>query len=500
MLVFGFFGLSVWSLLQHRRSSEELALLQQGLLPLALTFGEARATQAVVASMIERLSDASDRTTETWLEHARSLRRQTLRRARQQNERMAQLPASASISTLHDQIEVNIQNAELAVTQADAELTEAKRLRTEAAISRLGSTERLVGRHFRSAWNELQARITALSVQAQLREERTAQIVFGSAAFLLTLGLLAFFWTRYLLTPLTALTRRLLAVGQGDLSALKDQKSEAAKVLQQASRRLDEIGTLTREFDSMVVGIAQARARAIRSERLAAIGKMAAHVTHEIRNPLSSIGLNVEILADELLRVSASEAQKKELGALVTAILKELDRLRGVTEEYLRFVRLPAPKREPESPKDIVLALLDFMKAEIAASGVKIETEFGADHLVPIDEHQIRQVLINLIRNSLDVMPHGGTLRVTIGKSEKGDTTLSVEDSGGGVAASEQPHLFELFHSTKERGTGLGLAMALEVMSAHGGTIEYQPGRTGARFVLTFPPVTPSPPPADPEP
>lgn len=224
------------------------------------------------------------------------------------------------------------------------------------------------------------------------------------------------------------------------------------------------------------------KARLIHSERLAAIGRMAAHVTHEVRNPLSSIGLNVELLEEELAGKSES-AQ-----SLLRSIQREIDRLTGITEEYLRLARLPAPRLEPEDVGVIARDVARFVarEMELASIELSVDVEEGLP-MVAADEPQIRQALLNLLRNARESMPEGGV--VTLEARARGDgVALLVTDRGPGIPAERRPRIFDLFYSTKERGTGLGLSLTQQIVSAHGGTIGCDDGPEGGTvFTLWLP-------------
>jgi len=222
--------------------------------------------------------------------------------------------------------------------------------------------------------------------------------------------------------------------------------------------------------------------RLIQTERLAAIGRMAAHVTHEVRNPLSSIGLNVELLEEELEDAGA------EPRALLRAIQREIDRLTGVTEEYLRLARLPAPRLEPEQLADIVLEVGRFVAREFETSNVTLEVDVDETQPdVAADEPQIRQALLNLLRNARESMPDGGVVSLECLPLD-GGVVIRVSDQGEGIPPDKRPHIFDLFYSTKERGTGLGLPLTMQIVAAHAGTIrcEDAPGG-GTVFTLWFP-------------
>ena len=224
------------------------------------------------------------------------------------------------------------------------------------------------------------------------------------------------------------------------------------------------------------------KARLIQTERLAAIGRMAAHVTHEVRNPLSSIGLNVELLEEELRDAGPSSRE------LVTAIQREIDRLRSLTEEYLRVARLPTPDLTVEPITDLVRAVTDFMRRELSANDVTLVVEVGQEvPPVALDEGQIRQVLLNLIKNARDAMSEGGTLTVRVSGEDDG-VLISVKDTGVGMDEAQQARVFDLFYTTKTLGTGLGLPLTQQIVIAHGGRIRcLSEPKLGTTFELWFP-------------
>lgn len=231
-----------------------------------------------------------------------------------------------------------------------------------------------------------------------------------------------------------------------------------------------EVADLAREFNSMGRAVEERERELVRSERLAAVGKMAAMITHEVRNPLSSIGLNTELLEDELSEVANAD----EARGLCRAIHREVDRLTALTEEYLAFARLPKPKLAPEPINPIVSALADFVREDLASKKVALETELAAEHMIgEIDAGQIRQCLVNLVRNAAEAVGAKGGGRVKLRTRRDGErAVIDVEDDGVGIAPEILPRLFDPFVSTKEGGNGLGLALTQEIVREHGGTLD----------------------------
>jgi signal transduction histidine kinase len=208
---------------------------------------------------------------------------------------------------------------------------------------------------------------------------------------------------------------------------------------------------------------------------------MAAHVTHEVRNPLNSIRLNVELLEEDL--ADASPASKH----VVSSILREVDRLTDITEQYLKLVRLPEPKREPVELAELAGELVQFLKAEMALAHVSIELVADGAPRIYADADQLRQALLNLCRNAREAMSEGGRVRIQVSPAP-GGATLSVSDQGTGIPEADREKVFDLFYTTKEHGTGLGLSLTQEIVSAHRGNIRCEASDWGGtRFSMWLP-------------
>lgn len=312
---------------------------------------------------------------------------------------------------------------------------------------------------------------------AERTEGNTVALTVIYSLLALAVGVGAAAISQRLLAPIQTLTEGVKAVAAGDLT----RKVEA--------RGRDEISVLAHEFNAMAASLDRQRAELLRAERLAAVGRISAQITHEIRNPLNAIGLNAELLAEE---ISALPAPPAEAVGLVSAISREVDRLNAVTEEYLRFARLPRPQLERHDLNEILGGLLDFLGAELAAARVEVHRALAPGlPSVRCDEGQLRAVFLNLLRNSREAMPGGGTVRVVTRRADSGAAVeVELGDTGGGIPPGDLTRIFEPFYSTKERGTGLGLAFTQQVVEEHGGTIrcESTVGR-GTIFTLRFPAV-----------
>jgi len=219
--------------------------------------------------------------------------------------------------------------------------------------------------------------------------------------------------------------------------------------------------------------------RLLQSERLATVGKFASQIAHEIRNPLSSISLNVELLEDEL-KDATDEAR-----SLIRSVLRELDRLNDIVGEYLQFSRFPKPQLKRGTVDHVIQELVQHFKAK---SSVKVELALmPASPLVWLDEGLLRQALENLVRNGAEAIDGEGTVRIETDVIDR-FLTIRVTDTGCGIPLEVQPKLFEPFFTTKPQGTGLGLATTQQIIFEHNGhlLVESEPGK-GTTFTTLLP-------------
>jgi signal transduction histidine kinase len=219
--------------------------------------------------------------------------------------------------------------------------------------------------------------------------------------------------------------------------------------------------------------------RLVQAERLATIGRFASQIAHEIRNPLSSISLNMELLEDELSE-SSEEARN-----LIRTVMKELDRLNDIVGEYLQFSRFPKPNLKRGYADDVISELVQNFKAPVS---ITIESSLTAPRTeLWLDERLLRQAIDNLVRNGVEAIAGSGTIRIETDRIDR-FFVIRVKDTGAGIPAETQARLFEPFYTTKPHGTGLGLATAQQIVFEHNGHLvaESQPGK-GATFSIFLP-------------
>jgi PAS domain S-box-containing protein len=202
----------------------------------------------------------------------------------------------------------------------------------------------------------------------------------------------------------------------------------------------------------------------LRHERLASLGKMVAHITHEIKNPLVAIGG----FARQLQRLPDLDPEARHK---LDFIREEMDRLESFLEDLGSFTRAAPPQKTTADLAALVREVADLMRDSFQEKGVSFHLHAPSDlPAFSFDPGQIRRVLINLFKNSLEAMPQGGDLMVRVGR-EGGYAVLVVSDTGVGIAPEHLRMLFTPFFSTKEKGTGLGLVISRGLMDQHQGEI-----------------------------
>ena len=223
-----------------------------------------------------------------------------------------------------------------------------------------------------------------------------------------------------------------------------------------------------------------------RSQHFALLGRLAAGVSHEIRNPLGAIFLHVDLLEEEL-RDPAPESAAAITQAL-TEIRTNLVRLDSLVQDYLSLVRVGVAQLVPGDLSAVVTECAQEMTAALAAHGITLQLD-AVDQLgrVPLHANTFRRVLVNLLDNARDAMPQGGTITLR-GRRQGTTVQLDVADTGLGIPPEHYRRIFEPLHTTKPGGTGLGLYIVQEVLAAHGGQITVQSTvGAGTTFTLTLP-------------
>jgi signal transduction histidine kinase len=202
----------------------------------------------------------------------------------------------------------------------------------------------------------------------------------------------------------------------------------------------------------------------IRTERLAAVGELAASIAHEVKNPLAAIRAAVEILGDRF-------PEKDSGREVVGEVIGQIERLDRTVKDLLTFARPSPIEKQPTKVPDLVGSALELLRGEPLRKGVEVYLQLDPDIPgVPVDRRQMEQAFLNVILNSLQAMEGAGRLTVS-SRQEPDDVLVSFRDTGPGVPQEIMERVFHPFFTTKHRGTGLGLSIVQKVLDAHGGSI-----------------------------
>jgi PAS domain S-box-containing protein len=264
-------------------------------------------------------------------------------------------------------------------------------------------------------------------------------------------------------------------------------RKEAEHILQQTQEDLEQrVAERTAALHQAMAERQRLEREAQRAEHFAMLGRLAAGVSHEIRNPLGAIFLHFDLL-QELLRPPASELPE-EIAETLVEIQMNLARLDDLVQDYLSLVRVTQIECTPGDVGAAVQTWAREWQALAAARAVTLLLE-GLERLgtVAFHESTLRRALLNLVQNALDAMPGGGTLCVA-GRSTTAHVQFQVQDTGNGIPAEQLTQIFEPLYTTKPGGTGLGLYIVQQIVDAHGGqvTVDSVAGQ-GTTFTLTLP-------------
>ncbi|MGE0593049.1 MAG: PAS domain-containing sensor histidine kinase [Vicinamibacterales bacterium] len=297
----------------------------------------------------------------------------------------------------------------------------------------------------------------------------TRAILFAAGASLLVMVFVSQFVARRVTAPLDRLVRFARDVSPGTTS----QRAEVGD---------DEAGRLAQAFNDMLDRLDRSQQALVRSEKLGLAGLLAARVAHDIRNPLSSIKMQTQLLKARL----TGDAEDQET---LAAVLRDIVQVESVIRDLIELARPGELRRRPCSVNTVARDALEQVAHQLAHRRIAVATHLDEGlPQVPLDEPRFRQALLNVIVNAAEAMTSGGTLEVSSRRSA-GDEGIELEvaDDGAGIDPAILARVFDPFVSTKRDGVGLGLVNARSVVEAHGGSLlldHRQPRGTRAVFRL----------------
>lgn len=327
-------------------------------------------------------------------------------------------------------------------------------------------------------FGEIRIGLTTALVQRDLNESLRPSALAASIALLIAV-VTSLLLAQLVLRPMHIIRSSLSRLGRGDLGATLDLRDD------------DEFRELGDVFDQVSAqlraaspaGLTRAQLAEL-SRRIAMIGRLTAGVAHEMKNPLNAMTIHLELLKQKL-------AQGKPASMHADVIEQEIRRLDERIQGFLRFVRPDEVKFGAVALAPLLGSVLDAVQLEAQRANVSIARHCGDGALlVEGDAAQLRDVFLNLAQNAIQAMPKGGRLTVSCAALPDRRVRVRVEDTGVGIAPENLTRIFELYYTTKERGTGVGLSMVYRTVQIHNGEIDVESTvGVGTTFIVVLPAV-----------
>jgi len=326
--------------------------------------------------------------------------------------------------------------------------------------------------------------------------------------------------TRNTVEPILGLALATHEVAQGDLSVrvATDSETEIGTLYQafntmtarleqyeqernEFSRQLEEqVAVRTSELRETNETLRETQSELVRMEKIAALGQIAASVNHEIKTPLNSLYLNLQLLTRKINKLEIEDEKNKSgLLNVTTVIDSEIQRISEILEEFVQYARFAPPELKPDDLNLVIRQLLEMIGENADKAGVRLQPELSSENLpVMIDRKKLTQALLNLAVNAIQAMPEGGNLTIRTGYDPEGRIVTTFTDTGTGISEADLPRIFEPFFTKKEKGMGFGLAIVRRIIEDHHGFITCR-SRVGefTEFTITLPPaleILPPPP------
>lgn len=233
-------------------------------------------------------------------------------------------------------------------------------------------------------------------------------------------------------------------------------------------------------------------------EQLKELSKLTGGLAHEIKNPLSTIKINLKLVGEELEdsssaeigRMAADKDERRFARALrkIAVIQKETDRLEQILDGFLRYVDRTELQLASVDINELISDMVDFYSPQTRSHSITIRQSLHNEPLIcKVDAGMLKQVILNLFINAQQAMSDGGELMVRTGQQKK-DAIIQISDTGSGIATDRLPHIFDAYYSTRPQGSGLGLPTAKKIVEAHKGTIriDSELGK-GTSFTIRLP-------------
>jgi signal transduction histidine kinase len=236
---------------------------------------------------------------------------------------------------------------------------------------------------------------------------------------------------------------------------------------------------------------AEVQTQAFQSERLAELGRLTGGLAHEIRTPISTMKVNLQLLAEDLRSAAGSQDfqdNRRRHLARIETLESEADRLKDILDDFLKYAGRYEIDPTSRDLNDVIGSILDFIEPELTEAGIRLRRS-QTDSRLPcrLDEDFIKQAVLNVISNAQQMMEKGGDLIVRTDRRER-DASVEIADTGPGILPDDLPRIFDVFYSTRRGGTGLGLPIARRIILEHGGEMEvHSESGVGTSFLIRLP-------------
>jgi signal transduction histidine kinase len=245
--------------------------------------------------------------------------------------------------------------------------------------------------------------------------------------------------------------------------------------------------TLYHNQNRHLAGIIEMERQLEKAERLSALGHLAAGVAHEIRNPLNAISMASQRLKREFM--PADEEKIREFQTLAGVIRDEIRRLDGIIEEFLTFSKSRRLELREYPVSELLQKIVNLIREEAASKGITVETRYsGTPAIIPMDVDKLEQAIINFVKNAMESISGEGSVTISVDSGGKDRVSMKISDNGCGMSSEEIERIFNPEYTTKEKGLGLGLPLAHEIIRGHGGEIRvFSQQGSGATFEILLP-------------
>ncbi len=314
-----------------------------------------------------------------------------------------------------------------------------------------------------------------------------SQILFSNMLSIVIISLIiTIIFLKLIGKPVKELIRgaRSVAIGNLDYTipvGSKDEMGYLAKSFNSMTRNLQKanseirewIRTLERKVEERTVELHTAESQLLHSEKLAAIGKIAATVAHEINNPLSGVVTYIKLIQRKMKQTDLKGENLENIRSYLETMNSEIDRIRSIVQDLLDFTRQKKPERRSTDINRVIDESLRLIADELQINNITVDKDLETLPTLMVDPSQIQQVCVDLMVNACEAMSGGGRLMIRSHHDETGKiVVVEVADTGMGIPEENLSKIYDPFFSTKTKGTGLGLSVVYGIVTRHGGSVE----------------------------